>query len=171
MNVHSDQNTESFFVGIEVEHTPTFGMETLFVIGTPDIEEIQKHVEHTNVSCIYFGANHSFKIHQSKDWFVWETMIKHFLKQNFWCTLDMDSRYAEGVLESGLTEYSNFVSMISLKLPYIDQYGYNAVLKIDDKGFNDTNPGVWCHSVRSLMDRQKFTDWKKYDKDCVIETV
>ena len=35
-------------------------------------------------------------------------------------------------------------SMISVLLPYIDQqWNYNACIKIDDKDFKASNPGVW----------------------------
>ena len=55
--------------------------------------------------------------------------------------------------------------MISVKLPYINQLGYNATLKLDDRDFDATNPGVWCHSIHKLQDRSVFTDWSKYTKD------
>ena len=55
--------------------------------------------------------------------------------------------------------------MISVKLPYIQQLGYNAIIKLDDKDFKASNPGVWCHSLHDLMDREKFTDWSKYSLD------
>jgi hypothetical protein len=59
--------------------------------------------------------------------------------------------------------------MISVKLPYIQQLGYNATIKLDDKDFAATNPGVWCHSVHDLMKRdQAFTDWYKYTKDEIV---
>ena len=58
--------------------------------------------------------------------------------------------------------------MISVKLPYINQLGYNATLKLDDKDRKATNPGV-CASVHELQDRKVFTDWTKYTKDEVIE--
>jgi hypothetical protein len=59
--------------------------------------------------------------------------------------------------------------MISVKLPYIKQLGYNATLKLDDKDFKATNPGVWCHSVHELQTRKAFTDWSKYTQDEVID--
>jgi hypothetical protein len=39
------------------------------------------------------------------------------------------------------------------------------MLKIDDVDFDATNPGVWTHSLHSLMDRSKFTDWAQYNND------
>ena len=41
--------------------------------------------------------------------------------------------------------------------------------EIDDKGFDASNPGVWCHSLHDLMDREKFTDWGKYGLDKILE--
>jgi hypothetical protein len=55
--------------------------------------------------------------------------------------------------------------MISVKLPYINQFNYNAVIKLDDTGFNKTNPGVWVHSLHDLQSRSTFTDWSKYTND------
>ena len=43
------------------------------------------------------------------------------------------------------------------------------MVKIDDTGFNETNPGVWCHSLHDLMAHDKFTDWLKYRNDQIIE--
>jgi len=39
------------------------------------------------------------------------------------------------------------------------------MVKIDDKTYNASNPGVWCHRVHDLMDYSKFTPWKDYQED------
>jgi hypothetical protein len=166
----------NFFTGEEVEHTPAFGKKTLFVVGLQPAGEIQewltdfasyedatRHIEH-----IYFGANMSFpnlKVNDGAEWAKWEIMIYHFLERDYLCTLDIDVACAEGLLESGLCEHRNFIPMISVKLPYIQQLGYNATLKLDDKDFAATNHGVWCHSVHELQKRTRFTPWSKYLKD------
>ncbi len=77
--------------------------------------------------------------------------------------------HAEEVLEGGMVEYDTFIPMISVKLPYINQFNYNATLKLDDKDFKATNPGVWSHSLHKLQDRKVFTDWSKYTKDEIID--
>jgi hypothetical protein len=59
--------------------------------------------------------------------------------------------------------------MISVKLPSLQLLGYNATIKLDDKDFAATNPGVWCHQLHDLKDRKVFTDWSKYTKDEVIK--
>ena len=170
----------TFFTGIEIEKTPAFGMLTLFVVGVHDSKMIldivkeshtyidqSKHIKH-----IYFGANQSFHTDGVDDvagWTPWEKMIKACLEADLWCTLDFDVRETEGLLESPLVEYRRFIPQISVKLPYIKQLGYNATLKIDDKDFAATNPGVWCHNLQDLMSRDRFTDWDQYGKDEIIK--
>ena len=95
-------------------------------------------------------------------------MISHFRKKDRLCTLDFDAVDTEDVLDFGFTEYNNFIPMISVKLPYLQQLGYNATIKLDDKDFDSTNPGVWCHSLHELQNRCNFTDWSKYTKDEII---
>ncbi len=155
-----------FFYGTEVEHTPALGKKTLFVVGVQTTDDIAAHIQ--GCEHIYFGANQSFPnlaINDADAWWAWEDMITTFLKKDYLCTLDIDVRCVEGLLESGLCERHNFIPMISVKLPYIHQLGYNSVLKIDDKDFAATNPGVWCHSIHELQKRDHFTDWSKYTKD------
>ena len=167
MNRQGHANTQ-FFFGEEVEHTPAYGKKTLFVVGIQTQENIALNLQGTEH--IYFGANMSFPKYDTnaRGWLDWENMIMPFLTKGYLCTLDIDVNCAEGLLESGLTEYHNFIPMISVKLPYINQFGYNATIKIDDKDFRATNPGVWCHSLHDLQDRSKFTDWSKYTKDEVL---
>ena len=161
---------DAFFIGNEVENTPVKGMRTLFVIGVQSHDAIALNLN--GIEHIYFGANMSFPYidtNDSKNWSAWEQMIRPFLDQDYLCTLDIPISCVEGLLESGLCEHHNFIPMISAKIPYIQQLGYNATIKIDDIGFNKTNPGVWCHSLHTLMDRSKFTDWNQYTKDEIIK--
>jgi hypothetical protein len=162
-----------FFVGTEIERTPAFGMKTLFVTGIQDVNTILEHYRSKGCEHIFFGANHSF--HPGTNfpadadaWDEWDNMIKYFLDQGIPCTLDLPYSHAEALLESILIEQDNFIPQIRIPLPYIKQYNYNTTIKLDDKDFNATNPGVWCHSLHDLMDRSKFTDWAKYGLDEII---
>jgi hypothetical protein len=165
MNREGHENIK-FFYGTEVEHTPALGKKTLFVVGVQNVDDIAANIQ--GCEHIYFGANQSFPNIDTNDyvrWAQWENMILHFLQKGYLCTLDIDVKCVEGLLESSLTEDHNFIPMISVKLPYIKLLGYNATLKIDDKDFAATNPGVWCHSIHELQNRDHFTDWSKYTKD------
>jgi hypothetical protein len=161
-----------FFVGREVEHSPAFGHKTLFVVGIQDTSVIVDMVKTNNCSHVYFGANQSFPNPEANDgdtWREWEGMVIGCLQAGLLCTLDLDVSSAEGLVESGMIEYNNFIPMISVKLPYLQLLGYNATIKLDDKDFAATNPGVWCHQLHDLKDRTKFTDWSKYTQDEVIK--
>lgn len=169
----------SFFTGQEVEHTPAYGKKTLFVVGVQSFADIQDWLDDFNsyedqsrhIGHIYFGANMSFPhidTNDAENWAPWENMVQYFLEKGYLCTLDIPVGCVEGLLEGGLCEHNNFIPMISVKLPYIRQLGYNATLKLDDRDFASTNPGVWCHSLHALQKRSVFTDWSKYTKDETI---
>ena len=172
--IREGHDNADFFVGTEVEHTPAHNKNTLFVVGLQPVDIIRWKLEEVNakrkdpITHIYFGANMSFsnpKIDDAMTWSKWEKMIQPFLDQGFWCTLDLDVSAVEGLLEGSLTEQALFIPMISVKLPYIKQLGYNATIKLDDRDFKATNPGVWCHSAHDLMSRDRFTSWDLYTKD------
>ena len=157
-----------FFTGIEVEHTPAHGMETLFVTGLHPVEEIKKRLG--TIRHIFFGANHSFSpgINFPSDagnWERFEEMMIPFLDEDYLVTLDVPIDHAEALLESAMVERHNFIPQLRVPIPYIKQFGYNTMLKIDDKDVNATNPGVWCHRLHDLLDSEKFTDWTKYSLD------
>ena len=161
-----------FFVGTEVEHSPALGHRTLFVVGVQDSSRVMNLAQANKCSHIYFGANQSFprlEVNDGDGWRPWERMIQDCLKQGYLCTLDLDVTCVEGLVESALVEFNNFIPMISVKLPYVQMLGYNATIKLDDKDFAKSNPGVWCHSLHDLRDRKKFTDWSKYTKDETIK--
>lgn len=161
----------SIFTGVEIEKTPALGMKTLFVVGTQDPQILCHLAKMQNCKHIYFGANQSFPklaINDGPGWQPWEHMVQECLNQGYWCTLDIDVSCAEGLLESGLTENHRFIPQISVKLPYLNQLGYNCTIKIDDKDFSATNPGVWCVPLSEITDRKYFNNWDSYGKDEII---
>jgi hypothetical protein len=157
----------SFFTGIEIEHTPAYGMKTLFVTGVQSKESIALNLQ--GCTHIFFGANHSFHPKDNLEWARWEGMIQYFLEKGYLCSLDIHIYVAEEFHENGLNEYNNFIPQIRVPVPYIKLWNYNTMLKIDDKDFNATNPGVWSHSLHDLQDRSKFTSWDAYKNDKVIK--
>lgn len=158
----------NYFVGTEVENTPLKGEKMLFIVGVQPYGEIEDLAREHNLKNLYFGTSQSFAPESADEWADWSNMINHFLKKGYWCTLDYDVFYAEEVLECAFDEYDNFINMISVKLPFISQYNYNATVKIDDTTWGHSNPGVWCHSLHSLMDRSAYTDWREYVGDTEV---
>jgi hypothetical protein len=173
MNRPNHENRK-FFLGTEVEHTPMLGRRTLFVIGCQSTQDIESVLNDPYTSIggrpehIYFGANHSFDPQSNKDWARWCDLIRTYLAAGFWCTLDFDVRHAETIAETALVEYNTFIPMISVKIPYVRLMTYNAVVKIDDRDFAATNPGVWCHRLHNLQSPETFTDWSEYSSDEVL---
>jgi len=165
-------NNVQFFTGTEVEKTPAFGKQTLFVVGVQPVDEIAHHFDMNprGIEHIFFGANHSF--HPDPDdheeWQRWESMITHFLEKGYMCSLDIPIKCVEAFNDTGLCEYRNFVPQIRVSIPYIRLWNYNTMIKLDDNDFDATNPGVWTHSLHSLMSRRTFTDWDQYNEDSTL---
>lgn len=162
-----EDNNAVFFFGKEVEHTPAYGLDTLFVVGVQSVDHIALNLQGCNH--IFFGANHSFNPQTYEEHKAWEEMILFFLDKDYLCSLDIPLNQVEEFHESGYCEYDNFIPQIRIPIPYIRLWNYNTMLKIDDKDFKATNPGVWSHSLHTLMDRSKFTDWSQYKNDTIIK--
>ncbi len=162
-----------FFTGYEVEHTVAHGMYTLFVVGTPSLEKIldianesQSNIDEAKrIKQIYFGTSQSFNPETYDDWKTWDKLIQGCLAHDYWVCLDFDSKYAEEIHEEGWCEEDRFIPMISVKLPYIKLYNYNTTIKIDDRTWGATNPGVWTHQLHDLMSKEKYTYWDQYTQD------
>lgn len=163
-------NEAKFFVGDEIEHTPAYGMRTLFVVGLQDSTDII--IQYTKNRCdhIYLGANQSYKPDNYDEVQKWDDLVANLLQADIWVTLDIDSKFIDisSDLLASACSYDNFIPMLSFKVPYIQNLNYNACVKIDDKGFKATNPGVWVHHLHDLMDRGRFTGWSKYGNDSII---
>jgi hypothetical protein len=159
-----------YFIGYEVEHTVCHGMKTLFVVGTPPLDDILKLAKEHDIDHVYFGTSQSFnpKSTSYEEYKLWDDVILGCLRNDHWVTLDFDVRHVEGILESSYNEYPRFVPMISVKLPYINQLNYNATLKLDDLTWGKTNPGVWTHQLHDLMRMDKYTHWDQYTQDTVL---
>ena len=162
----SEASDVQFFIGKEIEHTPAFGKLTLFVTGLHSVEEIASHLQ--GCEHIFFGANHSFNPRTPEEWDAWQDMIQFFLDKDYLCSLDIPLSAVEEFNDGGLNECDNFIPQIRVPIPYIKLWNYNTMLKIDDKDFKATNPGVWSHSLHKLMDRNNFTSWDKYKEDKIL---
>lgn len=177
MGLNTEERKDvTYFTGDEVEHTVAEGMYTLFVVGTPSLKDIlaiaddsQSSIyESKRIKQIYFGTSQSFNPESFDDWKVWNDRIMGCLEAGYWVCLDFDVKYAEEIHEEGWCEQDKFIPMISVKLPYIKLYNYNATLKIDDRTWGATNPGVWTHQLHDLMNRDKYTHWDQYTQDTPV---
>jgi len=169
----SDKPVE-FFIGREIEKTPAYEKKTLFVVGVQPTDRIEQILNdpYTQVNepikHIFFGANHTYNPQSYEDHKAWETMIQHFLQKDYLCSLDIPINQVESFHDGPLCGYDNFIPQIRVPIPYIKLWNYNTMVKIDDRTFKSTNPGIWTHSLHDLMDRSKFTDWNQYKNDEVL---
>ena len=92
-------------------------------------------------------------------------LVEPFLRDGHLCSLDIPITHVDEFHDGPLCDYRNFVPQIRVSLPYTKLWNYNTMLKIDDKDFDATNPGVWCHSLHGLMSRRTFTSWDDYKQD------
>jgi hypothetical protein len=171
MNRTGHEHTR-FFLGTEVERTPAWGEITLFVVGLQTESDIDAALRAANlqnhpqtIRHIFFGANHSYDPRSVEEIEQWEKVIRLFLDRGFLCSLDIPMSQVSEFHEGGLCEHRNFIPQIRVSIPCIRLWNYNTMLKIDDRDFAATNPGVWCHSLHSLQSRDAFTDWNQYHKD------
>ena len=160
------------FTGVEIEHTPAFGMRTLFIVGLQNPLDIVRIAQEQKCQHIYTGANATFDpTIDDTSWSAWNNMISELLihKNKYWVTLDFDVKHCEHVHEMGFCENQRFIPQISVKIPHLTLFNYNATLKVDDVDFEATNAGVWCHKLNTLLVDNRFTNWDQYGKDAVIK--
>lgn len=167
-----DSGTSSqavFFTGKEVECTPAHGMDTLFIVGVHPIESIENLLKvYTHIKHVFFGANHSFNPKTYDEHRAWDDMISYFLNEGYLCSLDIPLDQVADFHDYSIPEFNNFIPQIRVPIPYIKLWNYNAMIKIDDKDFNASNPGVWTHPLHKLMDRDCFTAWSEYSDDTIV---
>ena len=168
------QDTE-FFWGDEVECTPAHGEPTLFVVGYQTQEAIDGALQSPNfditpgvIRHIFFGANDSFHPRGADEHTAWESVIRTYLDRGFWCSLDIPFDQVAEFNEGGLCERDRFIPIIKVPIPYIGLWNYNTCVKIDDRDFAATNPGVWVHQLHDLKRRSRFTPWSDYEKDKTV---
>ena len=73
------------FSGLEVEHTPAFGKQTLF-IARNDLyfDQIEKMAKEVDAEAIYFGANRTFMYNHATQ----INQINRLLRKGYWVPID-----------------------------------------------------------------------------------
>ena len=156
-----------FFIGKEVEQTKTKGMQTLFVVGLQRHNVILKYAEKNKCKHIYFGANHSFKTLAGDEVQSIYNQLKYFLDKGYWVTFDTSPTPRFEDIHNLLSN-RKFTIVYGLRMDNVKKMKGNIVIKIDDADFKATNPGVWCWSVRDLINEDHFTDWREYKGDEIV---
>ena len=160
-------DTVKVFSGLEVEHTPAFGKQTLF-LATNELtfDQIQELAVKVNAEAIYYGANRTF-MHNIGTQVA--QMIK-FLDMDYYVTIDYQYNLHNEVKKrfSSVWNREKFIPFCSIIMPDSEEDS-SLYFKIDDIDFNKTNPGVWTMSMKDFKDKAGFTKWDDYKKDEPIE--
>ena len=155
----------AFFVGAEVERTPTEGMKTLFVVDLQRTATVLRHAEKNSCKHIYFGANHSYKVMNGQEVQSIASQLQYFLERDYHVTIDMNPAYKGFSEITKLLSYPKFTIVYGVTVENVKDIQGNVVIKIDDRDFKATNPGVWCWSVKDMMKKKNYTAWEEYGDD------
>ena len=68
-----------FFIGVEVERTPLFGVTTLFVIGKQNPKEILQRCLANKIDHAYLGCGYTFAPETDEDWEEWDYIVKELI--------------------------------------------------------------------------------------------
>ena len=155
------------FSGIEIEHTPAYGKQTLFLARNDlyfdQIEEMAKKV---GAEAVYFGANRTFMYNHATQI---NQMIR-LLNKGYYVTIDYPHSLHKEVKArfEGIWTHERFIPFCSIIFPKSEDDD-NLCIKVDDVDFDSTNPGVWTMTMDHFKQSAGFTSWKEYKQDEPIE--
>lgn len=153
-------NNVKIFTGEECEGTRCLGKNTLFVEGDVSFADMAKaHFLNPSISNIYLSANHTWDLLLTHEL---EKKIRYCVNTGTYFTIEMSYNRIDDFREAmkEFWSHSLFVPMISLPIKHA-MLQQNLTVKIDDVGFNESNPGVWCAKMVDMH----FTPWSMYEKD------
>lgn len=160
------KDDKGLFVGIEVENVKTKGQRTLFV-STPvfKTEEVVRAALDNNCEAVYFGANHVYHNFISP---LMAFKISEFVRDYPELEVVVETTPEQlNVLESRM-ELDKIHLILSITVPNLKKFK-NLYIKLDDRGFNATNAGVWTVPVRTITDLDGvFTSWAEYEGDTLV---
>lgn len=181
MTNRKDFENVALYVGPSVEFTAASGKKTLFVAKPTPTAVVEATAREHRVTHIYATAGHCLNnLEEIKGkMMVGTTPAKHwadqveFLIQRGWLvTVEYPAHkhelalrlFSEEVWKSTL-----FIPVLNVVVPHITTSNKNLTIKFDDVGFDKTNPGVWTLAHHEITDSNRFTDWRDYLNDAIVE--
>ena len=155
------------FSGLEVEHTPAYGLQTLFLARNDlTFDQIQECAVMTSAEAIYYGANRSYMHNHYQQ----VLQVIKFIEHGYYVTVDYPFELHQLVSQKyALTwKHPKFIPFCSIIMPDSEE-DTSLCFKIDDIEFNKTNPGVWTMSMKDFKSKAGYTKWDNYKKDEPIE--
>ncbi len=155
------------FSGLEIEHTPAYGKQTLF-LATNELtfDEIHEMAVQVSAEAIYYGANRTFMHNHGTQ----IAQMMKFLDIGYYVTIDYQYNLHNEVKKrfSSIWNKEKFIPFCSIIFENSAEDN-NLCIKVDDIDFNKTNPGVWTMSMNKFKQTSGYTKWDEYKKDKPIE--
>jgi hypothetical protein len=155
------------FAGKEVEHTPAYGLQTLFLARNDlTYDQILENAVGIDAEAVYFGANRTFVNNLAN-----QTLhVSRLLDAGYYVTIDYPYKLHDEVKKkySGVWQHEKFIPFCSIIFENSEE-DKKLCFKIDDVDFNKTNPGVWTMNMEDFKTKAGFTDWGDYKKDEPLE--
>ena len=151
------------FSGLEVEHTPAYGLQTLFLARNDlTFDQIQELAVLSNVEAIYYGANKSYMHNHYQQ----VPQIIKLLEHGYYVTVDYPFELHQLVSQKFALCWKNpkFIPFCSIVFPDSEEDS-SLYFKIDDSDFNKTNPGVWTMGMKDFKSKAGYTKWDDYKQD------
>jgi len=155
------------FTGKEVEHTPAYGLQTLFLARNDlTYDQIKELCVNHDVEAVYFGANRSFLNNIANQ----PLQINKLLNDGYFVTIDYQYAIHNEVKKrySAVWQHEKFIPFCSVIFEHSEE-DKKICFKIDDIDFNKTNTGVWTMSMEDFKSKAGFTKWDEYKQDEPIE--
>ena len=155
--------TVGVFSGLEVEHTPALGKQTLFLARNDlTFDQIISLAVASDAEAIYYGANRTYMHSHAMQL----AQIHQLLDRGYWVTVDYPYELHRLVSKKFATCWTNekFIPFCSIIFPYTED-DKQLCFKVDDEDFNKTNTGVWSMSMEDFKSKAGYTKWEEYKKD------
>lgn len=155
------------FSGKEIEHTPAYGLQTLFLARNDlTYEQVKDLCVEVNAEAVYYGANRTFLNNIANQ----PLQINRLLNDGYYVTIDYQYKLHDEVKKrySAVWQHEKFIPFCSIIFENSEE-DTKMCFKIDDVDFNKTNKGVWAMSMQDFKSKAGYTEWEQYKQDQPIE--
>ena len=155
------------FSGKEVEHTPAYGLQTLFLARNDlTYDQIKELCVKVDAEAVYFGANRCYVNNLANQ----PMQVNRLLNDGYFVTIDYQYAIHNEVKKrySAVWQHEKFIPFCSVIFENSEEDN-KLCFKIDDVDFNTSNKGVWTMNMEDFKKQAGYTTWDEYKQDKPIE--
>ena len=155
------------FSGKEVEHTPAYGLQTLFLARNDlTYDQIKELCVKVDAEAVYFGANRCYVSNLANQ----PMQVNRLLNDGYFVTIDYQYAIHNEVKKrySAVWQHEKFIPFCSVIFENSEEDN-KLCFKIDDVDFNTSNKGVWTMNMEDFKKQAGYTTWDEYKQDKPIE--